>query len=75
MKKWYKYPKFESQNKCRFCPHIAFAHLTIRNVGQQNQEVRWDKCGLLSSTTNHSCNCPGFGPIDNLVYLEMKSDE
>jgi hypothetical protein len=74
MKRWYNYPKYTFGDRCRFCPHVAFAHMEVKNFGTENQESRWDKCGLLGGS-NDTCDCVGFAPLDNLDYLEITADE
>lgn len=70
MKRWYNYPRFKAEDRCRFCSHAAVLHLTIKNFGMDNQQGSWDRC--VQPALN--CSCPGFAPIDNLDYLETKID-
>ena len=75
MKRWYNYGAYAVKSNCRFCDHSAYDHMEIKNFGTENIHAKWDKC---SGTTNHTlwtCDCPGFAPVDNLLYLEMKADE
>lgn len=71
-RKWYSSPKYLAGDKCRFCPHTAKWHLDIKNFGMDNQMAKWDKCQL--PIMADPCDCPGFAPVDNLEYLEMKVD-
>ena len=78
MNKWYSYPKFTGNEKCRFCGHSSYGHMEVKNFGEERMQSRWDKCQQL--TLDHyfqsaTCNCPGFAPEDNLEYLEMVHDE
>jgi hypothetical protein len=66
VKRWYNYPRFKPDEKCRFCPHNAVFHLEIKNFGMASQMGRWTYC---------KCNCPGYAPVDNLGFLEVKADE
>lgn len=78
MKNYHKQPKFKSHDKCRFCPHIAYDHMTVVGFGENNMRAKWDQCSRISfdrSLPILSCTCPGFGPVDNLLYLEMAYDE
>ena len=71
MKRWYDYPRFKAADPCRFCCHAAVFHLNIKNFGMDNRQTSWDKC----VNPPKDCLCPGFAPVDNLDYLEMKTDE
>lgn len=67
VKRWYNYPRFKADDKCRFCPHTAVFHMEIKNFGTPDQVGRWTYC---------KCDvCPGYAPVDNLGYLEVKADE
>lgn len=73
MNKWYNYPKFKAQEVCRFCKHPAFWHMEIKNFGTEDQMGKWDKC--TGPTSRQHCDCPGFGLVDNLEYLEQLSED
>jgi hypothetical protein len=73
VKKWYNYPKFIAEARCRFCIHPAYWHLEIKNFGMDNQMGRWDKCSTPRSI--NLCKCPGYAPEDNLEFLEYKHEE
>lgn len=68
MKRWYNYPKYKAEDKCRNCPHVAKFHIHVKNFGQDNQMAKFDEC-------LNMCACSGFAPVDNLMYLEMINDE
>jgi hypothetical protein len=67
VKRWYNYPKYLAEEPCRYCPHNAKFHIKVKNFGMDNQMAQFADC------TCHKC--PGYAPVDNLKYLEMKSDE
>lgn len=73
MKTWYKYPKGQSLDKCRFCDHCAAAHIEIKDFGKKTQMIRWHSCER--SKYKLGCKCPGFAPKDNLLYLELEHDD
>jgi len=66
------YPKIKTSESCRFCPHNAVDHLFINTLAKESMIVYWVQCG--KSKYSKGCLCPGFAPLDNLLYLEMKSD-
>ena len=78
MKKWYNYPKFLGSEKCRFCGHSSYGHMEVKDFGEERMQSKWDKCGqaqLDHYFQPNACDCPGFAPVDNLEYLEMKANE
>ena len=68
LKLWYNYSKYHAEDRCRFCSHFAWMHIEIRNFGADNMQAKWDQCD------KKKCKCPGFGPVDNLQYLEERSE-
>ena len=67
MKPWYNKLKYLADEPCRYCPHGAKFHIQVKDFGMDNQMCKFDEC---------VCNkCPGYTPVDNLLYLEMKADE
>ncbi len=70
MKKSYNYPKFEPEDRCRFCVHAAIFHMSGQFFSAPIN-VTWDLC----EPHNIDCDCPGYMPLDNLTYLELKQDE
>lgn len=74
---YYPYPKFKSEERCRFCVHYAMAHMEIKNFGAPEMMGKWDKC--IMGVTDQSfqartCPCPGFAPQGNLEYLEWQHE-
>lgn len=72
-KTWYNYPKGQPLDKCRYCEHAAAAHIEIKDFGTKKQKVRWHGCERANYKLG--CRCPGFEPLDNLLYLECKDDD
>lgn len=71
MSEYYHYPKVRGDEYCRFCKHQAFFHMTTQNFGAPNMSAVWKQCDFAA----RKCSCPGFGAIDNLLYLEMCADD